>query len=98
MYLCLYNFIFPLLLQVHSALETRIGFDMRPFKEYIDNEILVTMAQMDKPSKIFDYLYLVSDCSASKTVIRYLTTVVRSLSYALVNKVTKVSFHQDVIM
>ncbi|MEQ2168934.1 hypothetical protein GOODEAATRI_019769, partial [Goodea atripinnis] len=44
---------------VHTALETRIGFDMRPYKEYIDNEILVTMAQMDKPSKIFDYLYLV---------------------------------------
>ncbi|MEQ2214768.1 hypothetical protein XENOCAPTIV_019411, partial [Xenoophorus captivus] len=25
---------------VHTALETRIGFDMRPYKEYIDNEIL----------------------------------------------------------
>lgn len=54
---------------MHSALETRIGFDMRPYKQYIDNEILVTMAQMDKPSKIFDYLYLVSD---SKTVMRFI--------------------------
>lgn len=94
MYVSLYNLISPLLLQVHSALETRIGFDMRPFKEYIDNEILVTMAQMDKPSKIFDYLYLVSDCSASKICF---TAVVRSLSYALV-KVTEVCFHQDVTM
>ncbi|KAG7230284.1 hypothetical protein INR49_024388 [Caranx melampygus] len=50
---------------VHSALETRIGFDMRPYKEYIDNEILVTMAQMDKPSKIFDYLYLGSEWNAA---------------------------------
>ena len=52
---------------MHSALETRIGFDMRPYKEYIDNEILVTMAQMDKPSKIFDFLYLVSDSLPSET-------------------------------
>lgn len=51
------------LVQVHSALETRVGFDMRPYKEFIDNEILVAMAQMDKPSKIFDYLYLVSSLS-----------------------------------
>lgn len=33
--------------------------DMKEYKEYIDNETMVTMAQMDKPSKIFDYLYLV---------------------------------------
>lgn len=46
--------------QVYDALQERIGFDMKPFKKYIDNEILVTIAQMDKPSKIFDYLYLVS--------------------------------------
>lgn len=47
-------------LQVRSALETRIGMDMKNYKEYIDNEMMVTMAQMDKPSKIFDYLFLVS--------------------------------------
>lgn len=51
---------FSLSLQVYDALQERIGFDMKPFKKYIDNEILVTIAQMDKPSKIFDYLYLVS--------------------------------------
>lgn len=69
LYVCLYSLIFSLLLQVHSALKTRIVFDIRPYKEYIDNEILVTMAQMDKPSKIFDYLYLVSNCTSLKTVI-----------------------------
>lgn len=57
-------------LQVHIALETRIGFDMRPYKEYIDNEILVTMAQMDKPSKIFDYLYLVSKAVVNLTAAK----------------------------
>lgn len=50
------------LLQVYDALQERIGFDMKPYRKYIDNEILVTIAQMDKPSKIFDYLYLVSEC------------------------------------
>ncbi|XP_053179261.1 protein phosphatase Slingshot homolog 3 [Scomber japonicus] len=70
---------------VHSALETRIGFDVRPFKEYIDNEILVTMAQMDKPSKIFDYLYLGSEWNAAnfeelqKNNIGYILNVTREI-------------------
>ncbi len=41
-------------------MESRIGIDMKDYKEYIDNEMMVTMAQMDKPSRILDYLYLVS--------------------------------------
>ncbi|XP_061786303.1 protein phosphatase Slingshot homolog 3 isoform X1 [Nerophis lumbriciformis] len=70
---------------VHSALQTRIGFDMRPFKEYIDNEMLVTMAQMDKPSKIFDYLYLGSEWNAAnfeelqKNNIDYILNVTREI-------------------
>ncbi|XP_047440859.1 protein phosphatase Slingshot homolog 3 [Mugil cephalus] len=70
---------------VHAALETRIGFDMRPYKEYIDNEILVTMAQMDKPSKIFDYLYLGSEWNAAnfeelqKNNVGYILNVTREI-------------------
>lgn len=70
---------------VHTALQSRIGFDMRPFKEYIDNEILVTMAQMDKPSKIFDYLYLGSEWNAAnfeelqKNNIGYILNVTREI-------------------
>lgn len=45
---------------MRTALESRIGLDMKDYKEYIDNEMMVTMAQMDKPSRILDYLYLVS--------------------------------------
>lgn len=37
-----------------------MGIDMKDYKENIDNEMMVTMAQMDKPSRILDYLYLVS--------------------------------------
>ncbi|XP_076877126.1 protein phosphatase Slingshot homolog 3 isoform X2 [Brachyhypopomus gauderio] len=51
--------------QVRSSLETRIGIDMKNYKEYIDNEMMVTMAQMDKPSKILDYLYLGSEWNAA---------------------------------
>lgn len=70
---------------VHTALESRIGFDMRPYKEYIDNEILVTMAQMDKPSKIFDYLYLGSEWNAAnfeelqKNNVGYILNVTREI-------------------
>ncbi|XP_054890056.1 protein phosphatase Slingshot homolog 3 [Poeciliopsis prolifica] len=70
---------------VHTALETRIGFDMRIYKEYIDNEILVTMAQMDKPSKIFDYLYLGSEWNAAdfeelqKNNVGYILNVTREI-------------------
>ncbi|KAL6479705.1 hypothetical protein MHYP_G00107380 [Metynnis hypsauchen] len=51
--------------EVRSALEERIGIDMKNYKEYIDNEMMVTMAQMDKPSKILDYLYLGSEWNAA---------------------------------
>ncbi|XP_062855945.1 protein phosphatase Slingshot homolog 3 [Trichomycterus rosablanca] len=51
--------------QVRCALEERLGLDMKNYKEYIDNEMMVTMAQMDKPSKILDYLYLGSEWNAA---------------------------------
>uniref|UniRef100_A0AAY4C8L3 protein-serine/threonine phosphatase n=1 Tax=Denticeps clupeoides TaxID=299321 RepID=A0AAY4C8L3_9TELE len=51
--------------QVRGALEARTGMDMKDYKEFIDNEMMVTMAQMDKPSKILDYLYLGSEWNAA---------------------------------
>lgn len=51
--------------QVRTSLESRIGIDMKDYKEYIDNEMMVTMAQMDKPSRILDYLYLGSEWNAA---------------------------------
>ncbi|XP_033829837.1 protein phosphatase Slingshot homolog 3 [Periophthalmus magnuspinnatus] len=70
---------------IHNALNTRLGFDIRPFKEYIDNEILVTLAQMDKPSEIFDYLYLGSEWNAAnleelqKNNVGYILNVTREI-------------------
>uniref|UniRef100_A0A671NXL9 Protein phosphatase Slingshot homolog 1 n=2 Tax=Sinocyclocheilus anshuiensis TaxID=1608454 RepID=A0A671NXL9_9TELE len=51
--------------QVRTSLESKIGIDMKDYKEYIDNEMMVTMAQMDKPSRILDYLYLGSEWNAA---------------------------------
>uniref|UniRef100_A0A4W5RA01 protein-serine/threonine phosphatase n=1 Tax=Hucho hucho TaxID=62062 RepID=A0A4W5RA01_9TELE len=71
--------------QVRSALETRIGMDMKNYKEYIDNEMMVTMAQMDKPSKIFDYLFLGSEWNAAnfeelqKNNVGYILNVTREI-------------------
>uniref|UniRef100_A0A8C6U6E3 protein-serine/threonine phosphatase n=2 Tax=Neogobius melanostomus TaxID=47308 RepID=A0A8C6U6E3_9GOBI len=70
---------------VHTALKARLGFDLRPFREYIDNEILVTMAQMDKPSQIFEYLYLGSEWNAAnfeelqKNNVGYILNVTREI-------------------
>lgn len=70
---------------IHTALKARLGFDIRPFREYIDNEILVTMAQMDKPSQIFDYLYLGSEWNAAnfeelqKNNVGYILNVTREI-------------------
>lgn len=70
---------------VHTGLTARLGFDIRPFREYIDNEILVTMAQMDKPSQIFDYLYLGSEWNAAnfeelqKNNVGYILNVTREI-------------------
>uniref|UniRef100_H3D9N8 protein-serine/threonine phosphatase n=1 Tax=Tetraodon nigroviridis TaxID=99883 RepID=H3D9N8_TETNG len=70
---------------VYDALQERIGFDIKPFKKYIDNEILVTIAQMDKPSKIFDYLYLGSEWNAAnfeelhKNNVGYILNVTREI-------------------
>ncbi|XP_066505549.1 protein phosphatase Slingshot homolog 3 isoform X2 [Hoplias malabaricus] len=71
--------------QVRSALEARIGIDMKNYKEYIDNEMMVTMAQMDKPSKILDYLYLGSEWNAAnfdelqKNNVGYILNVTREI-------------------
>lgn len=76
-------------------LTSRVDFDLKPYKKYIDNEILVTLAQMDRPSKIFDYLYLVGD---SLTLCLYVNTWITVLSQSLLNKLPEKRFHQEVVM
>ena len=39
--------------------------NLNDYKEYVDKEMLVILGQMDKPSKIFPYLYLGTEWNAS---------------------------------
>lgn len=70
---------------VLDNLTSRLDFDLKPYKKYIDNEILVTLAQMDRPSKIFDYLYLGSEWNAAnfeelqKNNVGYILNVTREI-------------------
>jgi protein phosphatase slingshot len=38
---------------------------MNDYKEFIDKEMLIILGQLDKPSKITDYLYLGTEWNAS---------------------------------
>lgn len=47
--------------QIRNELEKQMNCNLKEFKEFIDNEMLLILGQMDKPSLIFDHLYLVRD-------------------------------------
>lgn len=50
---------------IREKLESSIGKSLLNYKTLIDQEMLVIMGQLDKPSKIFDYLYLGTEWNAS---------------------------------
>lgn len=39
--------------------------NLREFKEFIDNEMIVILGQMDSPTEIFEHVYLVKTWSPS---------------------------------
>ena len=45
--------------QIRTELETQMVCDLREFKEFIDNEMIVILGQMDSPTRVFDHVYLV---------------------------------------
>ncbi|CAI9569518.1 unnamed protein product [Staurois parvus] len=51
--------------EIRNELEKKLSCNLKEYKEYIDNEMLVILGQMDKASLIFDYLYLGSEWNAS---------------------------------
>ncbi|XP_040587122.1 protein phosphatase Slingshot homolog 1 isoform X2 [Mesocricetus auratus] len=51
--------------EIRSELEKQMNCNLKEFKEFIDNEMLLILGQMDKPSLIFDHLYLGSEWNAS---------------------------------
>ncbi|XP_072279202.1 protein phosphatase Slingshot homolog 3 [Pyxicephalus adspersus] len=51
--------------QVRNALEQHTHCNLQDYTEFIDNEMIMILAQMDRPSEIFPYLYLGSEWNAS---------------------------------
>uniref|UniRef100_A0A8C8S0G5 Protein phosphatase Slingshot homolog 1 n=1 Tax=Pelusios castaneus TaxID=367368 RepID=A0A8C8S0G5_9SAUR len=51
--------------EIRNELEKHMNCNLKEFREFIDNEMLLILGQMDKPSLIFDHLYLGSEWNAS---------------------------------
>ena len=48
--------------QLRMQLEQEVKMELSEYKGFLDQEMLRILGQMERPSEIFDYLYLVSPC------------------------------------
>ena len=46
--------------QLRMQLEQEVKMELSEYKGFLDQEMLRILGQMERPSEIFDYLYLVS--------------------------------------
>nr|XP_040053639.1 protein phosphatase Slingshot homolog 1 isoform X1 [Gasterosteus aculeatus aculeatus] len=51
--------------EIRNKLEQHMSCSLTEYKEFIDNEMLLILGQMDKPTLIFDHVYLGSEWNAS---------------------------------
>uniref|UniRef100_H3A1V8 Protein phosphatase Slingshot homolog 1 n=1 Tax=Latimeria chalumnae TaxID=7897 RepID=H3A1V8_LATCH len=51
--------------EIRNELEQQMNCNLKEYKEFIDNEMLIILGQMDKASLIFDHVYLGSEWNAS---------------------------------
>ncbi|XP_036022229.1 protein phosphatase Slingshot homolog 3 isoform X1 [Onychomys torridus] len=51
--------------EIRQALELRLGHPLHQYRDFIDNQMLLLMAQQDRPSRIFPHLYLGSEWNAA---------------------------------
>ncbi|XP_056289280.1 protein phosphatase Slingshot homolog 1 isoform X2 [Pseudoliparis swirei] len=51
--------------EIRNKLEQHMSCNLTEYKEFIDNEMLLILGQMDKPTLIFDHVYLGSEWNAS---------------------------------
>ncbi|XP_043828487.1 protein phosphatase Slingshot homolog 3 isoform X2 [Dromiciops gliroides] len=51
--------------EIRQALEGRLGCPLHEYRDFIDNQMLVLMAQQDRASHIFPHLYLGSEWNAA---------------------------------
>lgn len=56
----LYRDLISPLFQIRTELEMQMVCNLREFKEFIDNEMIVILGQMDSPTQIFEHVFLVS--------------------------------------
>ncbi|XP_057207553.1 protein phosphatase Slingshot homolog 2 isoform X2 [Triplophysa rosa] len=71
--------------EIRMELEMQMVCNLREFKEFIDNEMIVILGQMDSPTEIFDHVYLGSEWNASNldelqsSGVRYILNVTREI-------------------
>ncbi|KAM4616480.1 protein phosphatase Slingshot homolog 1-like [Polymixia lowei] len=71
--------------QIRTELEQHMNCNLKEYKEFIDNEMLLILGQMDKATLIFDHLYLGSEWNASnleelqETGVGYILNVTREI-------------------
>ncbi|XP_029372293.1 protein phosphatase Slingshot homolog 1 [Echeneis naucrates] len=51
--------------EIRNELEQHMSCNLKEYKEFIDNEMLLILGQMDKATLIFDHVYLGSEWNAS---------------------------------
>ncbi|TRY98361.1 hypothetical protein DNTS_021787 [Danionella cerebrum] len=70
---------------IRTELEMQTAYNLREFKEYIDNEMIVILGQMDRPTEIFEHVFLGSEWNASNleelqnTGVQYILNVTREI-------------------
>lgn len=71
--------------EIRTELEMQMVCNLREFKEYIDNEMIVILGQMDSPTEIFEHVYLGSEWNASNleelqnSGVQYILNVTREI-------------------
>ncbi|RVE64345.1 hypothetical protein OJAV_G00124960 [Oryzias javanicus] len=71
--------------EIRTELEMQMVCNLREFKEFIDNEMILILGQMDSPTEIFDHVFLGSEWNASNleelqsSGVRYILNVTREI-------------------
>ncbi|XP_061905105.1 protein phosphatase Slingshot homolog 2b [Entelurus aequoreus] len=71
--------------EIRTELEMNMTCNLREFKEFIDNEMIVILGQMDSPTQIFDHVFLGSEWNASNleelqdSGVQYILNVTREI-------------------
>uniref|UniRef100_A0A8C6T6G9 protein-serine/threonine phosphatase n=1 Tax=Neogobius melanostomus TaxID=47308 RepID=A0A8C6T6G9_9GOBI len=71
--------------EIRTELEMSMTCNLREFKEFIDNEMIIILRQMDSPTEIFDHVFLGSEWNASNleelqnSGVQYILNVTREI-------------------